>query len=110
VLRPGAHFCIADIVASGPLPDAIRAAAELHVGCAAGAIERDSYLELTRAAGFIDVRLAEIRTIELPDSLLSQHLDGEQLAAFRAADTRLLSVTVLGTKPQATCCSDTCCP
>jgi SAM-dependent methyltransferase len=109
VLRPGAHFCISDIVASAPLPDAIRAAAELHVGCVAGAIEQEQYLDLIRAAGFSEVRIAESRTIELPDVLLSQHLDGEQLAAFRAANTRLLSVTVLGTKPSAACCGESCC-
>ncbi len=68
VLRPGAHFCISDIVASAPLPDAIRAAAELHVGCVAGAIEQEQYLDLIRAAGFSEVRIAESRTIELPDA------------------------------------------
>ena len=109
VLRPGAHFCISDIVASAPLPEAIRAAAELHVGCVGGAMEQEGYLELIRAAGFSEVRIAESRTIELPDSLLSRHLDAGPLAAFRATDTRLLSVTVLGTKPSAACCGESCC-
>jgi SAM-dependent methyltransferase len=109
VLRPGAHFCISDILASGRLPEAIRAAAELHVGCVAGAMEQDPYLELIRAAGFSEVRIAESRAIELPDSLLSQHLDPDQVAAFRAADTRLLSVTMLGTKPSTACCGESCC-
>ena len=109
VLRPGAHFCISDIVASARLPEAIRAAAELHVGCVAGAMEQEEYLELIRGAGFSEVWIAETRTIELPDSLLSPHLDGEELAAFRAANTRLLSVTVLGTKPSAVCCGESCC-
>jgi hypothetical protein len=75
----------------------------------AGAIEQEQYLDLIRAAGFSEVRIAESRTIELPDVLLSQHLDGEQLATFRAANTRLLSVTVLGTKPSAACCGESCC-
>jgi SAM-dependent methyltransferase len=109
VLRPGAHFCISDIVASGRLPEAIRAAAELHVGCVAGAIDQAEYLELILGGGFSEVRIAESRTIELPYSLLSQHLDAEQLAAFRAADARLLSVTLLGTKPSTACCDGNCC-
>jgi SAM-dependent methyltransferase len=109
VLRPSAHFCISDIVTSAPLPQAVRAAAEFYVGCVAGAMERDRYLELIRGAGFSEVRIAESRTIELPDSLLSQHLDGEELAAFRAAEIRLLSVTVLGTKPSTACCGESCC-
>jgi arsenite methyltransferase len=109
VLRPGAHFCISDIVTSGPLPEAIRAAAELHVGCVAGAMEQDRYLEVIRTAGFSDVRIAESKTIELPDAVLTPHLDRPAMAAFRAADTWLLSVTVLGTKPPAACCGDGCC-
>jgi SAM-dependent methyltransferase len=109
VLRPGARLCISDVVASAPLPEALRAAAELHVGCIAGAVEQDQYLKLIRTAGFSEVRIAESRTIELPDSLLSQHLDGEELAAFRAAEIRLLSVTVLGTKPSTACCGESCC-
>ena len=109
VLRPGAHFCISDVVASGPLPAALRAAAELHVGCVAGAMELDPYLELIRASGFSEVRVAERRPIALPASLLAEHLDREDLAAFRAAGTHLLSVTVLGTRPQAACCGASCC-
>jgi arsenite methyltransferase len=91
------------------LPKAIRAAAELHVGCVAGAMEQEQYLELIRAVGFSEVQIAESRTLELPDSLLSQHLDGEEIAAFRAAGTRLLSVTVLGTRPFTACCGESCC-
>ena len=72
-------------------------------------MEQDQYLELIRAAGFSEVRFAESRTIELPDSMLSQHLNGERLAAFRAAGTRLPSVTVLGTKPSSACCGESCC-
>jgi SAM-dependent methyltransferase len=109
VLRPGAHFCISDIVANGPLPEAISAAAELYVGCVAGAMEQDEYLELIRATGFSGVGIVETKPIDLPDALLSQHLDQEELAAFRAGGTQLLSVTILGTKPEAACCSGTCC-
>ena len=109
VLRPGARFCISDVVTSASLPEAIRAAAELHVGCVAGAMERDRYLELIRAAGFSDVRIVETKPIDLPDALLLAHLDREGLAAFRAAGTRLLSVTLLGTRPSTACCDESCC-
>ncbi len=109
VLRPGAHFCISDIVASQTLPDAIRAVAELQVGCIAGAMAKAPYLEVIRALGFTHVRIAEQRAIALPDSLLAPHLDAAQLAAFRASGTQLLSVTVLGEKPASACCAATCC-
>ena len=38
VLKPGGHFCVSDIIATGTLPDGIRRAAALYVGCVAGAM------------------------------------------------------------------------
>ena len=43
VLRPGAHFCVSDIVASAPLPEGMRNAAALYVGCVAGAEPEADY-------------------------------------------------------------------
>src|SRR5512144_3141587 len=52
VLRPGAHFCVSDIVATGPLPEPIKNAAALYVGCVAGALPVNGYLCLIENAGF----------------------------------------------------------
>jgi SAM-dependent methyltransferase len=109
VLKPGSHFCISDIVASAPLPEAIRGAAELHVGCIAGAMERDAYMSLIRSIGFQQVHVAESRGIDLPDEILAAHLDEQQVTEFRSSTTRLESVTVIGTKPEVACCSESCC-
>ena len=38
VLRPGGRFCVSDIVAAGQLPQGVREAAGLYVGCVAGAL------------------------------------------------------------------------
>ena len=108
VLKPGGHFCVSDIVATGTLPEGIRTAAALYVGCVAGALPETEYLALIRGAGFSDVRIIERKPIPLPDEVLREHLSGPELAAFRASGVDLLSVTVLGTKPRA-CCSDDCC-
>ena len=37
VLKPGAHFCVSDIVLRGELPDNIRKAAAMYAGCVSGA-------------------------------------------------------------------------
>jgi SAM-dependent methyltransferase len=108
VLRPGGHFCVADIIATGPLPDGIRRAAALYVGCVAGAMPETDYLAVIGEAGFSDVRIAERKPIALPDEVLREHLSDAALAAFRASGVCLLSVTVLGAKPKA-CCGATCC-
>jgi len=90
VLRPGGHFCVSDIVSVGELPAAVRASAELHAGCVAGAVEREAYLGLLRAAGFADVEVVVDTAVSLPSGLLP---DG--------AGSPLRSVTVRGVVPQA---------
>lgn len=99
VLRPGAHFCVSDIVASHPLPEGIRKAAALYVGCVAGAPSEAEYLEIIGKAGFCDVRIAKSRRIDLPDEVLNGILAPEEIAAARAQDLHVRSVTVLGVKP-----------
>ena len=101
VLRPGGHFCVSDIVASGPLPDGIRQAAALYVGCVAGALPEADYLATIHAAGFAAVRIAERKPIPLPDGVLQEHLTPAELQAFRASGIELASVTVLGARPAA---------
>lgn len=98
VLRPGGRFCISDIVSTGALPDAIREAAELYVGCIGGALPMDDYLNAIRDVGFTEVAIAKERLIELPDDVLQPHLSEDELVTFRASETGVLSVTVLGTK------------
>jgi len=88
VLRPGGHFCVSDVVHEGGLPDAVRASAELHAGCVAGAMAKEDYLELLRATGFRDVSVAAERAIDLPEGLLP---DG--------VPSPLRSVTVRGGVP-----------
>src|ERR1044072_7763130 len=52
VLKKGGHFSISDIVLEGELPKEIKDAAEMYVGCVAGAIQKQVYLELIEANGF----------------------------------------------------------
>jgi arsenite methyltransferase len=110
VLKPGGRFCISDIVATGPLPDGIRKAAALYVGCVAGAWPQAEYLAVIQNAGFADVRIAERKPIPLPDAVLAEHLPDAERRSFRASGIELLSVTVLGTRPTSgACCSPGCC-
>lgn len=99
VLKPGGRMCVSDIVATGPLPEPVRAAAGLYVGCVAGAIPREDYLRLLESAGLEAVRIAEARAIPLPDAALAPHLDPAGIAAFRASGVELQSVTVLARRP-----------
>src|SRR5579859_1408689 len=51
-LKPGGHFSISDIVLEGALPPKIQQAAEMYAGCVAGAIQRQTYMELISITGF----------------------------------------------------------
>jgi arsenite methyltransferase len=103
ILRPGGRFCVSDIIATGILPEGIRKAAGMYVGCVAGAMPEPDYVAIIRDAGFEDVRIAERKRIALPDEVLREHLSGAEISAFRASGIELLSVTVLGVKPNPCC-------
>ncbi|MEW6050594.1 MAG: arsenite methyltransferase [Candidatus Zixiibacteriota bacterium] len=99
VLKPGGHFSISDVVTRGELPLKIKAAAEMYVGCVAGAPDRNVYLDIIRGCGFDDARVVKERNIDIADEILKQYLNNEELQAFKRSSTAVLSVTVIGTKP-----------
>ncbi len=99
VLKPGAHFCVSDIVTRGTIPDSLRKEAELYAGCVSGAIEQEDYLSLLKEVGFEDVSIVKSRLIQLPDELLSDHLTAEEISEYRNSINALVSATVYGIKP-----------
>jgi SAM-dependent methyltransferase len=99
VLRPGAHFCVSDVVASASLPDSVRNVAALYVGCVAGAEAEEQYLRIIRNAGFKDAEIVKSQRVDAPDNALAGLLPADAIAAVRKADLHIKSVTVIGTKP-----------
>ncbi len=57
VLRPGGRLAVSDIVTQGRLPDEVQRSVEAWVGCVAGALDEEEYLQKMRDAGFADVRV-----------------------------------------------------
>jgi SAM-dependent methyltransferase len=98
-LRPGGRFSVSDIVHGGTFPDELREVAELYVGCIAGAMERAPYLDLVRTAGFVDVQVVTEKHIDVPEDLLTDHLDAETIESVRASGVGLQSVTIVGRRP-----------
>ncbi len=99
-LKPGGHFCISDIVASQALPDWTMKVAELYVGCVAGAMPKDKYLELISHAGFENVEIKAERRIDIPDDVIAELATEKQISAARASDLHVVSVTITGRKPR----------
>lgn len=107
VLKPGGHFSISDVVLSGDLPEALVKDAEMYAGCVAGAIQKDVYLELIHANGFINRSIQKQKVIVIPDDILKNYLSEEEISAFKSGSTGIFSITVYGEKPEpgAECCT-----
>jgi arsenite methyltransferase len=99
VLKPGGHFSISDIVLVGALPEGLRKDAEMYAGCVAGAVQKDVYLEMIRANGFVNLTIQKEKPIIIPDDILANYLGAEELAQFKTGSTGIFSVTVFAQKP-----------
>ena len=99
VLRPGGRFHISDVVLEGTLPEGLAQAAALYVGCVAGAMQSDAYLQAIRAAGFPEVTVHSRKTISLPESLWKEHLDEKLHQEYLKSQVGVFSVTVGAIKP-----------
>jgi arsenite methyltransferase len=102
VLKPGGHFSISDIVLVGALPEGLRKDAEMYAGCVSGAIQKEVYLEMIHANGFVNVTIQKEKPIIIPDDILANYLNPEELAQFKSGSTGIFSITVFAQKPSTT--------
>lgn len=109
VLKKGGHFSISDIVLEGTLPPRIQEAAEMYAGCVAGAIQKETYLELIRVNGFSNITIQKDKPIIVPDDILSKYLSNEEIAEFKQSGTGIRSITVYAEKQNEACCAPGCC-
>jgi arsenite methyltransferase len=63
VLKPGGRFAVSDIVADPDMDDATRADLGQYVGCIAGALSHDEYVDRLHEAGLIDVEVIETHRV-----------------------------------------------
>ncbi len=99
ILKPGAHFCVSDIVIKGELNNELKESAEMYAGCVAGALDQDDYLNIIEQSGFKNVQIKKSRRIDLPDELLRKYLGDEEINSFKKNVEGIFSITVIGFKP-----------
>jgi len=92
VLKPGGRLMVSDIVLLRQLPVKVKNSIAAYVGCLAGAVMKDDYIDSIRAAGFQDVRIVE--ETSFPTSELVDHPEAE--ASFESSV--ILSKTAVKTK------------
>lgn len=103
VLKPGGRFAVSDVVIDGPVPADLRRRVELWVGCIAGALERDEYVEKLGAAGFADVDIVPTRyyqAADFNDPELTSWLEDQPEAERERLGRAFFSAFVRATKPE----------
>lgn len=63
LLRPGGRFAVADVVADGPVSDALREDLQAWTDCVAGAVTRTEYRSLLEAAGLVDISIDDSHSV-----------------------------------------------
>jgi len=110
VLKPGGHFSISDIVLVGDLPSQLQNAAEMYAGCVSGAIQKGNYLNLIKDNGFENIMIQKEKAITIPDDILSNYLNPQELIDFKSGTTGIFSISVFAQKPsEEACCKPGCC-
>jgi len=109
VLKPGGHFSISDIVLTGELPEKIKSAAEMYAGCVASAINKNEYLSYIADAGFESMQIQKEKPIIVPDDILKDYLNAEEIQAYKSKPTSIFSITVYGEKSASCCDPKSCC-
>jgi arsenite methyltransferase len=59
VLKPGGRLMVSDMVLLSELPEPIKNSVAAYIGCLAGAMIQDDYIEAIKAAGFKRVRIVD---------------------------------------------------
>lgn len=98
VLKPGGRFAVSDVVVDGALPSQVRRDMELYVGCVAGALDRQEYLDLLAAAGFVEADIEPTRRYRFSDleTFTSRVIDGMDP---RTLDGKVMGAFIRATKP-----------
>jgi arsenite methyltransferase len=95
-------------VVVGNLPDNLINAAEMYAGCVSGALQKEVYLEIIKLNQFKNITIQKEKAIIIPDEILANYLNSEEIKAFKNSKTGILSITVYAEKsncePGTGCC------
>src|SRR6266480_2599849 len=105
VLKPGGRFAVSDVVVRGDVPPAVKTNMELWIGCVAGALEEQQFLNLLKEVGFERASIEPTRIYKVEDAaafLTGTGLDADEFPS--QIDGKFMSAFVRATKPARNCC------
>ena len=103
ILKPSGHFSISDIVLVGELPEKIKSAAEMYAGCVASAIQKEDYLKIIQNSGFKNTSLQKEKAIIVPDDILKNYLNEQEIDEYKNSNSKIFSITVYAEKGENCC-------
>ncbi len=130
VLKPGGRFAVSDVVVRGTVPAEVKRSMELWVGCIAGALEEQEFLDMLREVGFENPSIEPTRVYKAEDAAgflagtgldveqFARDVDGKFMGAFIRAEkpgVRMprvrppLAVAAVSTGTESSCCGPECC-
>jgi len=102
VLKPGGRLMVSDMVLLSELPEPVKNSVAAYIGCLAGAMIHDEYIEAIKAAGFKQVRIIDETspaTDYTPKDPIVQALVND--SGISRADLKRLGSSVRSIKVQA---------
>lgn len=104
-LKPGGRLMVSDMVLLKELPEEIKHSVTAYVGCLAGAVMKDRYLEDVKGAGFLETEILEESTFPLElmandptAKAIAENLNFSKTKAKELAQS-VASIKVSGFKP-----------
>jgi arsenite methyltransferase len=104
-LKPGGRLMISDLVLLKELPDFIKNSIEAYIGCVSGAILKDEYLRVIKAAGFQDVKIVDEASFPaefiVNDPTVKKIIENSKIPPekVRGVASSVISIKVYGVKP-----------
>lgn len=71
VLKPGGRLAVSDIVLLRDLPEFVQRSTEAYIGCLAGAIMKENYLNIIKSVGFMNIMVMDETAFPI-ESLVSE--------------------------------------
>src|SRR5258705_953817 len=110
VLKPGGRFAVSDVVVRGHVPEDVKKNMELWIGCVAGALEEQEFLDTLTGVGFEKPSIEPTRVYKTEDAAAFLSASGLDATRFASEiDGKFMSAFVRATKPAKACSAPHCC-
>ena len=102
VLTPGGRLAISDVVLTRALPEFVKNSTKAYIGCLAGAIMKDEYLQIIKNVGFVDVNVVAESSFPV-ESLLCETAGSKaiEMPVISATQQKEVADSVLSIKVSA---------